>query len=449
MLSGVTAIAAGGVRGFEFVAPPYSHTVALREDGTVIAWGHNFSGQVTGTPTTDDHPDYAPVTPVTLGGQVLSGAKAIAAGRAHTVALKNDGTVMAWGENSSGQVTGTPTTNAPYSATAIPVRLGGEVLSRVTAIAGGGGHTVALKDDGSVVAWGENDWGQATGSPSTDAPYSGTATPVTLGGRVLSGVIAVAAGDSHTVALKDDATVIAWGSNLRGQVTGTPTPDEPYSLAANPVTLGGQVLSGVTAIAAGRAHTVALNNDGTVVAWGENYWGQATGAPSTEEPYSGTATPVTLGGQVLSGVTAIAAGDAHTVAVKNDGSVIAWGYNLYGQATGTPTTTDWPFFGIAGPVTLGGQVVSGVTAIAAGGFHTVALIGTVRLLPSLNATPNGSELILSWPTKAVGFTLQSTLDLTAPVTWLDSTSVPTVIGARFTLTNATPGSAQFYRLGRK
>jgi hypothetical protein len=76
----------------------------------------------------------------------------------------------------------------------------------------------------------------------------------------------------------------------------------------------------------------------------------------------------------------------------------------------------------------------------------VALIGGVELLPSLKAKPNGNELILSWPTNAVGFTLQSTLDLTPPVTWLDSTSVPAVIGARFTLTNTPSGGARFYRL---
>jgi hypothetical protein len=93
-----------------------------------------------------------------------------------------------------------------------------------------------------------------------------------------------------------------------------------------------------------------------------------------------------------------------------------------------------------------GQVLSGVTAIAAGGGRTVALIAGVQLLPSLNARPNGNELILSWPTNAPRFTLQSTLDLTPPVTWTDSTSVPAVIGGPFTLTNTTSGGAKFYRL---
>jgi hypothetical protein len=135
----------------------------------------------------------------------------------------------------------------------------------------------------------------------------------------------------------------------------------------------------------------------------------------------------------------------HTVALKNDGTVVAWGYNHAGQVTGTPTN-DFNSTAIASPVTLGGQVLSGVTAIATRTDQTVALIGGVPLPPSLNARPNGNELLLSWPTNAVGFTLQSTADLTPPVTWLDSTSVPGIIGAHFTLTNTTTGDARFYRL---
>jgi hypothetical protein len=97
-----------------------------------------------------------------------------------------------------------------------------------------------------------------------------------------------------------------------------------------------------------------------------------------------------------------------------------------------------------GPV----DVLSGVTAIAAGHFETVALIGGVQQQPFLNARPNGNELIPFWPTNAPGFTWQSTLDLIPPVTWIDSTSVPTVIGAYFTLTNTTTRGAQFYGLRR-
>jgi hypothetical protein len=90
--------------------------------------------------------------------------------------------------------------------------------------------------------------------------------------------------------------------------------------------------------------------------------------------------------------------------------------------------------------------LSGVTAIAAGGALTVALIGGVPLLPFLKAQPSGNELLLSWPTNGVGFTLQSTLNLTPPVTWIDSTNLPAVIGAQFTVTKTLTGNALFYRL---
>ena len=118
---------------------------------------------------------------------------------------------------------------------------------------------------------------------------------------------------------------------------------------------------------------------------------------------------------------------ARTAQAQSPGTVVAWGWNGRGQ-------TDVPV-----------AAQSGVTAIAAGLYHTVALLGTPV---SLHARPSGNELILSWPTNAVGFTLQSTLDLTPPVTWMDSTNPRAVLGAQFTVTNTITGSARFYRLRR-
>ena len=116
------------------------------------------------------------------------------------------------------------------------------------------------------------------------------------------------------------------------------------------------------------------------------------------------------------------------MALKTNGLIVAWGDNSSGQ--------------IIVPV----AAQSGVTAIAAGGGHTVALLGFVPLLPSLKAQPSGNQLILTWPTNAAGFTLQSTLSLTPPTTWTDATNPTAVVGAQFTVTNSLSGSGQFYRL---
>ena len=212
-------------------------------------------------------------------------------------------------------------------------------LSGVVAIAAGYYHPVALKQDGTVVAWGGNHSGQTT---------------VPAG---MSGVVAIAAGWDHTVALKQDGTVVAWGYNGNGQTTVPAGLSGVVAIAArgrHTVALkqDGTVvawgskdqdqttvpagLSGVVAIAAGHDHIVALKQDGTVVAWGDNDNGQ------TKVPAD------------LSGVVAIAAGTYHTVALKQDGTVVAWGDNDNGQ-TKVP----------AG--------LSGVVAIAAGRYHTVAL----------------------------------------------------------------------------
>ena len=177
-------------------------------------------------------------------------------------------------------------------------------------IAGGGGdvgsHSIALKSYGTVWAWGYNYYGQLGDGTNKDRD-----TPVQVSG--LSGVIAIAGGDGHTIALKSDGTVWAWGSNDSGQLG-----DGTTTNRNTPVQVSD--LSGVTAIPCGGNHSIALKSDGTVWAWGDNYHGQLGDGTTDTERH----TPVQVLGSggvgFLSGVTAIAGGGLHTIALKTDGT---------------------------------------------------------------------------------------------------------------------------------
>jgi alpha-tubulin suppressor-like RCC1 family protein len=289
-LGPATAIAAGGI-----------HSVALTADGNVWAWGNNSEGQLGNTAVSSSS------TPVQVPG--LSAITAIAAGYYHSLALASGGAVFAWGYNYTGEL-GTATT----STTSTVVQVSG--LGTATAVAAGGGHSLALMSDGSVWAWGANDSGQlGTGAGTLTAQGTGNPTPAAAIG--LSNVIAIVAGDSHSVALKSDGTVWTWGNNYGGQLGNNSTTNSPI-----PVQVAN--LSNVIAIAAGSSHTVAVRSDGSVWAWGTNYDGRL-GDGTTDDQLQ----PVPVSG--LGGVARVAAGGSNTIALKQDNSVWAWGANDVGQ----------------------------------------------------------------------------------------------------------------------
>jgi alpha-tubulin suppressor-like RCC1 family protein len=217
-----------------------------------------------------------------------------------------------------------------------PQRLPG--LSGVVAIAASDRHTIALKDDGTVWTW---DWiGEGA-----DSRY----TPVQISG--LSGVVAVEAGGAHTAALKEDGTVWSWGWNRRSQLG-----DGTTETRSRPVQAKG--ISGVVAIGAGGSHTLALKSDGTVWSWGWGSYGQLGNGGTANRSI-----PVQVEG--LSGVTAIAAGGSHSLAVTNDGAVWAWGRNSYGEL-GDRSKKDSLL-----PEQIDG--INDAIAVSSNSFHSVAL----------------------------------------------------------------------------
>jgi alpha-tubulin suppressor-like RCC1 family protein len=270
----------------------------------------------------------------------LQGVTAVAAGAGNTCALLSNGTVGCWGYGFDGELGNGTTVN--YSTT--PVTVSG--ISDAKAIAFGQAHACVILSGGAVRCWGGNYDGQLGNGTTTTSNV-----PVAVSG--LSGAAAIATGDNHTCALLANRTVECWGSNGDGQLGDGNTTDSDI-----PVAVAG--LQGVSAIAAGAGHTCALLSNGTVECWGWNAYGQL-GNGNT----SNSTAPVTVSG--VSGAVAIAAGEEGTCALLSDHTVQCWGYGGEG-GLGNGTSTYYS----ATPVAVSG--LSGAVTIAAGGYHTCALL---------------------------------------------------------------------------
>jgi len=333
-----------------------------------VAWGANFRSQI-GDGTADER--HVPTLINGLSGDLYR----LYGGRFHSFALRYDGVAFAWGSNEYGELGDGTTTNRPS-----PVFLTG--LTGITDLAIGNFHSVALRSDGTVWTWGNNDLGQLG---------DGTSTSRVTPGQVptLSNIVQVAASDYHSFALRADGSVWAWGSNGLGQLG-----DGTTIKRTKPVLITG--LPFITQLSAGRSHTLALALSTLVFAWGNN---------SSAQIGDGTTTarlrPVQLS---VSLVKQVAAGLNYSVVLREDGTLLSWGANDVGQL-GNGTITPLQY--------LPGYVVglTGVTRIASGAYHSLALMpdrtvrawggndfgqlgnGTTNVNPTPTAVPNLTDVV--------------------------------------------------------
>ncbi len=313
------------------VALGESHSLLLNARGNVFGFGYNGNGQLGNGST------FSTSVPTAVSG--VAAVQQISSGANHSLVVTKDGTVQAWGFNDSGQLgisSQTPSANNPVDVAG---------LGFITAVAAGRHHSLALKADGTVWAWGLNTDGQL-GDGSMVLSRS---TPAQI--PSLSGVVAIAAGNRHSLALLGNGNVMVWGANDAGQLgDGSNTKRTTPVLAA---------IANVASIAAGGAHSLIVKRDGTAWAWGANGFGQLGNGNTAN-----SASPVALTA-LGAGVGLIAAGENHSLAVKSRGGLFSWGSNLNGQlGDGLSLSRSIPF-AVANR--------TDTVAIAAGGRHSAAI----------------------------------------------------------------------------
>jgi alpha-tubulin suppressor-like RCC1 family protein len=303
------------------IAAGKDYGLALRTDGTILSWGNNQFGQLGNGGTS---PYVA--TPTIIPG--LSNVVAIAAGFWTSMAIKSDGTVVAWGYNQDGEVgIGTFTTAVP-TPTPVPG------LSGITAVAVGGGFMGALKSDGTVWEWGDNTLGQlGTVSPPNTCCFA-TAQPV----PGVIGVSALVLGSDHTIAVRSDGSVWTWGRNADGELGNGSLPTSGCFCVPTPAPVPG--MSGVVAAAAALNSSLVVKGDGSVWTWGRGFQGALGTGNMNSVP-----TPAQVPGvSNARGATGFVSGFSY-LALLSSGEVVGWGVSGSGELLNnsqTPAITPTP-----------------------------------------------------------------------------------------------------------
>ena len=362
-----------------------SHTMALKSDGTIWGWGQNTLSQL------GDGTSFNRSSPVQIG--TLANWVSVSSGGAHTLALKNDGTLWSWGYNGTGELGGNISTFSRNS----PVQVGGD--TNWSKISAGAGVSFALKTNGTIWGWGDNSQG-AVGdntnvtrsspvqigtrndwtniSEGNPAGLTGFATrsdgTLWAWGYAISHQLGIfhpaseiakvmtqrkftnlSAGGSHSMAVSDDGTLWGWGQNTSGQLgTGNTT-----STTSSPVQIG--TLNDWSKVFSAYAYTTSIKTNGTLWAWGvNNNYGQLGLGDKVSR-----SSPVQIG--TLTNWSTIAVGNNHALALKTDGTIWSWGYNGNGELGQSIVTS----INRSSPVQIGTR--NDWTWIGAGSNHSMAV----------------------------------------------------------------------------
>ncbi len=396
-----------------------NHTLGIKTDGTLWAWGSNDNGQI-GDGTLIDR-----TLPVQIGS--ANDWAFVSGGSFHSLAIKNNGTLWAWGDNATGQLgDGTAVDKL------VPVQVGS--ATNWSFVSAGGSHSIGLRTDGTMWGWGANNYNQVGDGTSVQKN-----SPVQIG--VANNWAKISAGSDHNLAIKTDGTLWAWGRNTNGQLG-----DGTIVGKSTPVQIG--VATNWSKIAGNFSHSIALRTDGTLWTWGQNNFGQIGDGTTVQKT-----SPVQIG--AATDWTEVDGGLFYSIAQKSNGTLWSWGYNVYGMlGDGTTVNKSSPIQ--SGTATNWTQVSCGLYHLIglrtggtmwSWGWHMNGRLGDGSVANKLTATQVTSlpvsVTVTVIPLPAVSFSgLASTYCLIAPaVTLTGSPAGGTFSGPGISGNTFNPGTA--------
>jgi len=347
-----------------------SHTCAISDNGSLFCWGDNQYGQL-GTGTTTNYN-----TPQLINLVNNRSAVEVAAGRHYTCAILDDGSLNCWGnnaENQGGFGTFGNLNSVNSQPIPVPLGVGKKVIDIEVSHTSMTSHTCAILDDGSLMCWGNNWYGQVGDGTNIDENNTDWSFPTTIDLGPGRKTVAVALGDSHTCALLDNGSLKCWGHNGFGQL-GLGYSNSPSSSFENWGVHTPQLVNFSNgrypvAISSGYHNTCALLDNASLKCWGHNGFGQLglgySNGTDSFYPYPQTV-EVDSGRQVI----AIASGDYNSCMILDNNSLWCWGDNQLGElglgytsdsSSPSPSTPQW--------VNL-----SNVASVTMGAYHSCAIL---------------------------------------------------------------------------